>query len=119
MYSILYQLLIIHVVVIIVVTCVLFHCRPISANDFSFEGYHCPLPWIRHESNFLTYDYYLDDGGLFSFLLYYANYFYPVNLNDHISRRSSVSSGSSDAALEQVQRVAIDRVNNWIKTRYA
>ena len=97
---------------------ILFYCRPISANHFTTNGYHCPLPYQSKEfNNYQTHNYYCTEGGLLGILFHYANYFYPVALNEHVSKRYSLSTKSSDAALEQIQRVAIERVHHWIKTR--
>uniref|UniRef100_A0A1X7UZZ4 Uncharacterized protein n=1 Tax=Amphimedon queenslandica TaxID=400682 RepID=A0A1X7UZZ4_AMPQE len=94
--------------------------RPISANEFTTEGYHCPLPYQSREiDNYQTHSHYCTEGGLLGVLFHYANYFYPVALNEDISKRCSLSTKSSDTALEQIQRVAIERVNYWIKIRYS
>ena len=55
-------------------------------------------------------------GEVLRHLLHYTNYFYPVTLDDHVSKKTK-SSPLSSPIIHPMQRVAIDRVDYWIKTR--
>ena len=59
---------------------------------------------------------FITGGQAVRHLLHYTNYFYPVTLDDHVSKKTT-SSPLSSPLIHPMQRVAINRVNYWIKTR--
>lgn len=84
--------------------------RPISVADFNPEGYHCPIP-DPYDPFHSSLGMYTESGELLRYLLHYCNYFYPVTLNDGNSK-------TSPSVTVPLQKVAVDRVNYWIKSRF-
>ena len=87
---------------------------PVNRNDIGYPcGCHAPLPNLSVRSkHFLN-----SDRFLLRPLLHYVNYFYPVMVDPNIGR-GAVSELTGKTGLTVPQKVAIGRVNNWIKTRY-
>ena len=104
----------VHMYIYIIQCSLLF--RPVAVEDLRLEnGPHnlVPGPYLRqtvYANQFLT------EGEPLRHLLHYTNYFYPVTLDDHVSKKTT-SSPLSSPLIHPMQRVAIDRVNYWIKTR--
>ena len=90
--------------------------RPVAVEDLSLErSPHdlVPGPYLRRT---IFADEFMTRGEAIRHLLHYTNYFYPVTLDDHVSKKTK-SSPLSSPIIHPMQRVAIDRVNYWIKTR--
>lgn len=86
--------------------------RPVGVVDFATDGLHCPLP-SPLDIKSCHFDDYLKDGNLLPYILYYINYFYPATLDD----RSTSKVPPSPSLIQPMQRIAIDRINYWIKSR--
>ena len=104
----------VYIYVIIIQCSLLF--RPVAVEDLILENSThdlVPGPYLRRK---VYADEFLTRGEALRHLLHYTNYFYPVTLDDHVSKKTK-SSPLSSPVIHPMQRVAIDRVNYWIKTR--